>query len=78
MANELESLANAPHEGDRNGLEWTLKSAIHCMGREALMKKKEAEIEALLSDPKPEPPPLLAETGDSICLSPTPNVELAS
>ena len=51
LAKEIEQLQSAPHEADAHKLDWSLRSDIHRAGCEVLLKRKEAELESLLSEP---------------------------
>lgn len=52
LAEQLEKLGEAKHEADSHKLDWAMRCDIYRLGREALIKQKEAELEELLSEPK--------------------------
>lgn len=56
LAEHITALTNIEHEADSHKLPYTLRGEVYRLGREMLLKKKEAELESLLTPPAVDSP----------------------
>ena len=58
LATDIELLEVNKHECDANKLTYVLQCEVYRLGREALLRIKEVQLESLLTEPEPESSPV--------------------
>lgn len=56
LAEHITALTENEHEADAHKMPYMLRCEVYRLGREALLQRKEAELESLLTTALPEPP----------------------